>query len=186
MSATPPTRRRRETPEELSAALRAEREGKAITLAQIARITRVPEPSLRRLEAAEFDKLPADVFVRGFLRSYARCVGLDPDDVVERYVESRSARRERARTAAPVEPAAGPTPGETSPKSKLRETGSFLARQFFDARDGDRGESSRRGAVTLAVIILVIVATLTMSYLLRRPSSPGDGVTAIERTTQTV
>ena len=40
----------------------------------------------------------------------------------------------------------------------------------------------RRGAmVGLAVIILVIIATLTMSYLLRRPSNSGDGVTERER-----
>jgi hypothetical protein len=41
----------------------------------------------------------------------------------------------------------------------------------------DSEEGSRRGALTLAVIILVIVATLTMSYLIRRPNDSGDGVT---------
>ena len=35
----------------------------------------------------------------------------------------------------------------------------------------------RRGHVTVAVIVLAIVATLTMSYLLRRPSGQGQGVT---------
>ncbi len=50
----------------------------------------------------------------------------------------------------------------------------FLPPVLLDTEDG-----SRRGALTLAVIILVIVATITMSYLLRRPSSPGDGVTQL-------
>ena len=58
-----------------------------MTIEDIARVTRIPEHSLRRLEAGEFEELPADVFVRGFLRSYARCVGLDADDVLRRYAE---------------------------------------------------------------------------------------------------
>jgi hypothetical protein len=49
---------------------------------------------------------------------------------------------------------------------------SFLPPSLLDSDDG-----SHRGTLTLAVIILVIVATLTMSYLLRRPNVSGDGVT---------
>jgi hypothetical protein len=45
--------------------------------------------------------------------------------------------------------------------------------------DQDRG---RQGGLTLAVIILLIVATLTLSYLMRRPSSTGEGVTAAPST----
>jgi len=67
--------------------LRAERDRASLTIEEIARVTRIPEHSLRRLEAGEFEELPGDVFVRGFLRSYARCVGLDADEVVRRYAE---------------------------------------------------------------------------------------------------
>jgi hypothetical protein len=41
----------------------------------------------------------------------------------------------------------------------------------------DAGRETRRLPLTLAVIILVIVATLTMSLLLNRPSHIGDGIT---------
>jgi len=40
-------------------------------------------------------------------------------------------------------------------------------------------EPAPRGGLTLAVIILLIVATLTLSYLMRRPSSSGEGVTSL-------
>lgn len=177
----------RATPAEFAAYLRTEREHKALTLADISRITKVPTPSLQRLEDAEFDKLPAEVFVRGFLRSYAKCVGLDPEDVVRRYADAREVEpvpvpqilveeieAVEAHEDEPIEvEPERPKRQGTSTRSRLRETGSFVARQLFESRD----EGSRRGAVTLAVIILVIVATLTMSYLLRRPSSSGDGVT---------
>jgi hypothetical protein len=67
--------------------LRAERDRASLSIEDIARVTRIPEHSLRRLEAGEFEDLPGDVFVRGFLRSYARCVGLDAEEVVRRYSE---------------------------------------------------------------------------------------------------
>jgi hypothetical protein len=37
--------------------------------------------------------------------------------------------------------------------------------------------SARQGGLTLAVIILLIAATLTLSYLMRRPGASGDGMT---------
>lgn len=60
-----------------------ERSGK--TLEEIATKTRIPRRSLERLETGDFEALPADVFVRGFLRSYARCVGLDGAEAIKRY-----------------------------------------------------------------------------------------------------
>jgi cytoskeletal protein RodZ len=50
---------------------------------------------------------------------------------------------------------------------------SFLPSILRDRED----RSARQGGLTLAVIILLIAATLTLSYLMRRPSSSGDGVT---------
>ncbi len=55
---------------------------------------------------------------------------------------------------------------------------SFLPPILLDRED----RSARQGGLTLAVIILLIAATLTLSYLMRRPSSSGDGVTQTEST----
>lgn len=65
--------------------LRTTRAARELPLDEIARVTRIPLRSLEHLEHGRFDLLPADVFVRGFLRSYAQCVGLDADDIVRRY-----------------------------------------------------------------------------------------------------
>ncbi|HEY5961593.1 MAG TPA: helix-turn-helix domain-containing protein, partial [Polyangiaceae bacterium] len=69
--------------------LRQQREAKAMSIEEVARATRVPMSSVERLESDQFDELPGEVFVRGFMRSYARAVGLDPDDVLARYTASR-------------------------------------------------------------------------------------------------
>jgi cytoskeletal protein RodZ len=77
--------------------LRRQREVREISLREIAESSRI---SLRYLEAFEqdrFDLLPAPLFAKGFLREYAKFVGLDPDEVVNYYLSAapREAGAER-------------------------------------------------------------------------------------------
>jgi cytoskeletal protein RodZ len=60
-----------------------------MSIEEIARSTRVPMSSVERIESDQFDELPGEVFVRGFLRSYAKAVDLDPDEILARYTASR-------------------------------------------------------------------------------------------------
>lgn len=69
----------------LSAWLTSGREARGWTREHVARITRIPMRTLENLEDGRWSELPADVFVRGFLRSYARCVGLSIDDALAQY-----------------------------------------------------------------------------------------------------
>lgn len=64
--------------------LKTVRESRGVDLSEIAVETRVPEASLRSIEEDKLDDLPGEVFVRGFLRAYARCLSLDPGDVLSR------------------------------------------------------------------------------------------------------
>src|SRR5690606_21025267 len=56
--------------------LRQQRESKRMSIEEVSRATRVPIASVERIEADQFDELPGEVFVRGFLKSYAQAVGL--------------------------------------------------------------------------------------------------------------
>jgi cytoskeletal protein RodZ len=69
--------------------LKEKREQRQMSVAEVARATRVPVSSVERIEADQFDELPAEVFVRGFLKSYARTVGVSEDEVLARYTSSR-------------------------------------------------------------------------------------------------
>jgi cytoskeletal protein RodZ len=77
-------------PEPVSGAgLRRFREERGIELRRIAEQTKV---GLRFLEYIEQDRhtlLPADVYLRGFLREYARVVGLEPARTAESYMKAR-------------------------------------------------------------------------------------------------
>lgn len=69
--------------------LRERREERRMSIAEIARATRMPASSVERIESDQFDELPGEVFVRGFLKAYAQAVGLPADDVLARYTASR-------------------------------------------------------------------------------------------------
>ncbi|QJA06504.1 helix-turn-helix domain-containing protein [Thermosulfurimonas marina] len=69
--------------------LRKMREAQGKTLAEIAEETKINCRYLEALEKEAWEELPAEVFVRGYLRAYALALGLDPEDVLRRYRESR-------------------------------------------------------------------------------------------------
>ncbi len=65
--------------------MRRERELRQISLREISEATKINLRYLEALEDNRFSALPAEVFARGFLREYARYVGLDPDEVLNYY-----------------------------------------------------------------------------------------------------
>src|SRR5262245_26919303 len=67
------------------ASFKKAREFRGITLDQIAKETRISTRFLAAIEDEEFHLLPGGVFNRGFIRSYAERVGLDPDQAVADY-----------------------------------------------------------------------------------------------------
>lgn len=65
---------------------------KRISLEEISRRTRIRVDTLVRLEKEDHLNLPAEVFVKGFLRAYARTVGIDGEEAVRRYLSQRQNR----------------------------------------------------------------------------------------------
>jgi cytoskeleton protein RodZ len=84
--------------------LRRQREAREISLREIADRTKISLRYLQAMEDDRFEVLPAPIFAKGFLREYARYVGLSPDEVVNHYLsvqqpqsdeEGEDGRRER-------------------------------------------------------------------------------------------
>jgi cytoskeleton protein RodZ len=74
-------------PQDLSVGkhLQQERERKNLTLEAVSQATRISVRSLEAIENDDFIGLPAPVFIRSFLKTYASCVGLNPDKVIALY-----------------------------------------------------------------------------------------------------
>jgi cytoskeleton protein RodZ len=74
--------------------LRREREMRGVSLEEISAATRISTRFLEALENDQWDQLPGGVFNRGFIRSIARFLGLDEDDLVAEYAVETKGRVE--------------------------------------------------------------------------------------------
>lgn len=141
---------------DVGAALREARERRRISLEELARTTKIGLATLRALERNQVDHLPGGIFLRGFLRAYARQVGLDPEDTVRRYL----AQFERPPAAAVATETAGTEP-ESTP---------------LVHHDADIGESGRRAIPMRMLIVGLALALCAVAYIitLREPRPPAE------------
>jgi len=115
-----------------------------IPLEEVVARTKIPQRSLEMLERDDFASLPADVFVRGFIRGYAGAVGLDPARAIAVYDRNR---------VVPIDPHVTPAPAAPIP---------------IEAP----GQSRRRVGMALVMLIVIILATLTISILFSDRAPP--------------
>ena len=74
--------------------LRREREMRGITLEEITESTKISRRHLEALESEHFDQLPGGVFNKGFVRAYARFLGIDEDRAVADYAAASNEQPE--------------------------------------------------------------------------------------------
>ena len=75
------------------------RESRGVTLAKIAADSKVGKRTFEDIEGDRFERLPAVVYVRGFLQEYARAVGLDPRATAESFLARLAPRGRHQRTS---------------------------------------------------------------------------------------
>lgn len=82
----------------LSQQLKEVRRTGKLTLEQIALETKIPKKYLRALEEGNYEELPAEVYVRGFLENYASYLGFPQDEVLTQYRRERGVSGRKAAT----------------------------------------------------------------------------------------
>jgi len=80
--------------------LKKVRQKKGLSLEEISAETRIAINILHLIENEKHERLPAEVFVKGFLRAYAGTVATDSDEVLQLYRTSLDRHRETERSAA--------------------------------------------------------------------------------------
>lgn len=121
--------------------LRKHREQRQMSLASISESTRISEKMLEAMEAGKFSVVP-QAYIRAFLRSYARAIGLDGEETLRRYdavnLEIRNAAEEWVNRAKAPSVKTPPTGGGTP----------------------DRASGLSLSSVVTAVVALVAVAAI--------------------------
>jgi cytoskeleton protein RodZ len=94
------------------AVLAAAREEMNLSVTEVARHLKLSPAQVEALEEGAYDRLPGRVFVRGFLRNYAKLLGLDPEPLLHR-IESEMPQPAVVEQRPPAHPEVMPT-GESS------------------------------------------------------------------------
>lgn len=71
--------------ESIGQKLKSAREGQGLSLSDIYQRTKIPVNHLQSIDNGAAEDLPEPVYVSGFIRRYAECVGLNPQSLVEEY-----------------------------------------------------------------------------------------------------
>jgi hypothetical protein len=134
--------------------LRKQRELRGIELDAISNTTKISTRLLRALEDEHFDQLPGGVFNKGFVRAYARQVGLNEDETIADYLAALHGTQMQAHSTSSDsrDPGTDP-PGKDLPGKDLapsdspgNNAGDDPSRQLLteDRRKGSRRNEDRR------------------------------------------
>src|SRR5687767_14597646 len=90
--------------------LQLARERKGVDLFRAERDTKIRLRYLAALEDGAYEDLPAPVYTKGFLRNYAIYLGLEPEEILERWRDEMESLRENEliAVAPPPQPIAAP------------------------------------------------------------------------------
>lgn len=69
---------------------------KGMSIEDIMDYSKISNHMVQLIEADNISKLPEPVYLKGFLKTYAKAVGVDPDDVIDRY--NRALNKETVKT----------------------------------------------------------------------------------------
>lgn len=135
------------------------RETKGLTVDEVASKTRIRTDFVKALEDGNFAKLPDQVFARGFVRSYARSLGLDEEDAIHRFIQSA---------------------GSFYEKQDERER--LKVRQVEEDRKRQANRKAVAIAIGIAVLTLVFLLSREQSTVFRRGAP--EQAAAMKRATQ--
>jgi cytoskeleton protein RodZ len=129
---------------------RAAREARGLTLSDVAEHIRIRSVYLAAIEDENWSAIGAPVYIRGFLRTYARFLGLEPEEVVAEFNSQASAP---------------PAPVPTAPGAPPRT--SYLA----DEAPPARALSPLIWAASLVAVVLIAIVVYNEATLRARQSA---------------
>ncbi|GAB4149022.1 MAG: DUF4115 domain-containing protein [Candidatus Promineifilaceae bacterium] len=138
--------------DELGSILREAREAQGLTLAQAQANTRISTKFLEALERGDYASLPTPVHVRGYLRNYAKFLGLDPQPLLERYEVSKNYQR------TPVPTNSGRLASPDNPLAPREDQVFFNPVNVELGQKGRDPESFMRLAIIVALLVLIGLA----------------------------
>ena len=140
-------------PPSLGQVLAAERERQGLSRADVAQRLHWSPLQVEAMETGDYERLPKGTFLRGFVRNYARLLGLDAEAVVGMLVQD-----------APRDP----SPGIVVPSQNIR----------FDPLGTPTNPYLKAGGLALVAIALALAAIYWWIFIRPTPPAPHNGTAA--------
>jgi len=184
--------------------LRRARESKKLSLEDISNVTKIGSRMLKAIEEENFDQLPGGVFNKGFIRAYAKQLGLDPEDAISEYlsclrqaqVDSQAGWDSERRTGTDRRKAAASSTPASKSASTMQssvEIEEELAGLHLPRAEDIRGKpkqyldrpSSGIPWLTIAVVLVIVLAAALFWVRHWRHTRPTKLVAPVETSAET-
>jgi cytoskeleton protein RodZ len=164
--------------------LQRERELRAISLDEIAKSTKIGTRLLQALEAEEFDKLPGGIFNKGFVRAYAKYLGLDEEQAVTDFMAAESEKeRERRSPIASEENRNASNPKLFAIQGGSRADNVYNMRASAEVVEQDPPQAN--GFLMAAVILVFVLGIGGFGWKYYNAHSDAKAETSTDQTRQT-
>jgi hypothetical protein len=179
--------------------LKKARETRGITLDDVSLTTKIGTRFLRAMEEEHFEQLPGGIFNKGFVRAYARCVGIDEDQTVADYlIASGEVLPKRVDPAEPVPIPAVKAPPQKAPAAKASAAKTAAAKtaaaktaaanagkakevpaereriRIIEESRGEDGSGANFPWVPVASLIVIVGLGLAIWHFVARGSTAGS------------
>lgn len=156
--------------------LREERERQNLSIDDIEQGTSIRALYIEAIENGEYDKLPGEVYTRGFIKNYAKFLGLDGDEFAKQFTA------ELHGAPPPVNETPAETPVEETKPVKPAQPAKKSSKVVGEIRQGENRGSSGM-LIVAAVVVIAALAGGAWSFL---SSDGGDVATTPPAQTQPV
>ena len=155
--------------------LRQAREARKLDTSQVATSLRLAPRAIAAIEQDDYAQLPSPVFIAGYIRSYAKLVGLDPEPLVERF------RQLHPKAESPAPHITSNQHKASERKASERKASERKASELKE-NELEEGEHEGGGLAVFLITVLVILAVAAGGYGWW-VSRPGQGLNAPEQAT---
>lgn len=161
--------------------MKRERELRGVTLDDIAESTKIGKRNLQALEDEDFHKLPGGIFNKGFVRAYAKYLGINEEQAVADYLEAEmaAATGKRPVYVAPViedfpeaQAGADKTKGKAGSDGKTKGAAAKEGAKQEDEDNPPLNPDPTANRMWVAGAVLLLVLAFLAWRALTKPSNP--------------
>ncbi len=150
----------------MSTLLKKQREDLGKDISDVAAITRIKESCLRAIEDEDYDKLPVEVYARGYIREYAKYLGVAADNALAPYEKYLEIKNKKERKIAVPEPEV-PVHAAAKQEKAIHEV-SRPVEQALPEIKREEAKSDKRKIIWTVLLLFIVGLAIVYQFVSSR------------------